>query len=234
MPAPALPNLLLVEGTSDQLFFRALCKTLGLDTRTTVKVAPPRELQASAFNTKQGVLNHLPVLLRQLDDGQLRHLGVVIDADSPPDGGFPATRDRITRDLAGFGYSLKPEHPHSAGLLFAHDDGLPDIGVWVMPDNSGDGTLENWVRRSLHEGEQPLFDHACAVVNALPQPHRFRPTQRAKAEMATWLAWQSRPGFGIDQVITSGLLDPDGPDGRPLRDWLLAVFPASHQPAPRP
>ena len=103
-----------------------------------------------------------------------------------------------------------------------------------MPDNRGDGTLEDWVRRSLHEGEQPLFDHACAVVNALPQPHRFRPTQRAKAEMATWLAWQSRPGFGIDQVITSGLLDPDGPDGRPLRDWLLTVFPASHQPAPRP
>ena len=133
MPAPALPNLLLVEGTSDQLFFRALCKTLGLDTRTTVKVAPPRELQASAFNTKQGVLNHLPVLLRQLDDGQLRHLGVVIDADSPPDGGFPATRDRITRDLAGFGSSLKPEHPHSAGLLFAHDDGLPDIGGLAVP-----------------------------------------------------------------------------------------------------
>ena len=175
MPAPALPNLLLVEGTSDQLFFRALCKTLGLDTRTTVKVAPPRELQASAFNTKQGVLNHLPVLLRQLDDGQLRHLGVVIDADSPPDGGFPATRDRITRDLAGFGYSLKPEHPHSAGLLFVHDDEaeICELDCLVEQRMGADGDVHRAVGDALfHRFEIGRGDEARGLADIHRPAHR--------------------------------------------------------------
>lgn len=217
-----LPNILVVEGEADQRFFKCLCHRL--DLATTVKVASPRSLQRGAYNTKQGVFNFLPTLLKQLSDGTMLRLGVVVDADSPPDGGFDRTQALATRTLAPFGYSLKTAQP--TGLVYAHGDGLADIGVWVMPDNQNTGMLEDWAKQCLHPQERALFAHALESVRTLPAPPKFRELQRSKAEVATWLAWQSRPGHGLDRAIDDGLLDPDSHGYRQLCAWLQQVFPA--------
>jgi len=221
----AQANILVVEGTSDQTFFERLCDALGLS--ATVKVAPPRALQAGAHNSKQGVFNYLPTLLRQLDDGEVRRLGVVVDADSPPNGGFAPTQALATRTLAPFGYSLKTGQP--AGLVYAHDDGLADVGVWVMPDNQNTGMLEDWAKQCLHRQEHALFAHALESVQTLPEPPKFKPLQRSKAEVATWLAWQARPGHGLDRAIDDGLFDLESHGYRQLCAWLQQVFPAEDQ-----
>jgi hypothetical protein len=158
----AHPNILVVEGESDQKFFEQLCKTLGL--HAAVKVAPPRALQAGAYNTKQGVFNYLPTLLDQLKDGQLTRLGVAVDADSPPNGGFPATQALATKTLARFDYTLSTSQ--SAGLVYEHHDGLADVGVWVMPDNQTPGILEDWAQQCLVPQERTLFDHARSAVQS--------------------------------------------------------------------
>jgi hypothetical protein len=131
----AHPNILVVEGESDQKFFEQLCKTLGL--HAAVKVAPPRALQAGAYNTKQGVFNYLPTLLDQLKDGQLTRLGVAVDADSPPNGGFPATQALATKTLARFDYTLSTSQ--SAGLVYEHHDGLADVGKRSAKSSCGEG-----------------------------------------------------------------------------------------------
>ncbi|MEN9485076.1 MAG: hypothetical protein RJB37_2956 [Pseudomonadota bacterium] len=218
----AHPNILLVEGESDQAFFMGLCSALGL--ATTVKVAPPRALQPAAYNTKQGVFNYLPTLLKQLNDGGLVRLGVVVDADSPPNGGFPRTQALATQTLTGFGYTLKAAQP--AGLVYAHHDGLADVGVWVMPDNQAPGMLEDWARQCLHPQEHALFAHACSAVQALPEPPKFSPLQRSKAEVATWLAWQKRPGHGLDSAVREGLLDTGSHGYLQLVAWLNQIFRA--------
>ena len=71
-------NLLLVEGESDRSFFEQVFTLLNL--RASIHVAPPRDV-GGRFNTKEGLLNHLPILLAQLADGRLKRLSVVLDAD---------------------------------------------------------------------------------------------------------------------------------------------------------
>ena len=100
---PAEDRILLVEGNTDKIFFEALLRLL--DLQGEVLVAPPRHLSARAYNSKQGVFNYLKtVLLQQLEDGSISRLALVVDADSPPDGGFQRTLDSVASIVAPEGY----------------------------------------------------------------------------------------------------------------------------------
>ena len=68
-------HILLVEGEADKSFFEGICKTLKLHTK--VKVAPPKDVGGS-HNNKEGVLNHLSNLLKQLDDAEITRLAIII------------------------------------------------------------------------------------------------------------------------------------------------------------
>jgi len=86
-------HILLVESESDRSFFKEVCKTLGL--HSNVKVAPPKDVGGS-YNTKEGVFNHLPVLLNQLGDASITRLAVVVDDDSEDNGGgYNLAIDRV-------------------------------------------------------------------------------------------------------------------------------------------
>lgn len=212
-------RILLVEGEADRAFFELICRGIGLG--NTVTVAPPKDL-AGTHNSREGVFNHLPLLLQQLNDGTVTRLAVVVDADSPPNGGFAPTRDRVTQIVAPFGYGLPLNN--SGGLLYAHSDGLADFGLWVMPNNSSVGMLEDWIKQCVGANENALLSHAEGVVAALPDPPKFKPLHLSKAEVATWLAWQKRPGNGLYSAVTDDLIDPQSPAYVELTDWLRHVF----------
>lgn len=212
-------RILLVEGESDRAFFELICRSIGL--QNSVTVAAPKGL-AGTFNTKEGVIKYLPTLLKQLGDGSVVRLGVVVDADSPPNGGFAQVLDRISDivQLQGF----QPVVAAANGLIFRSDDGLADFGLWVMPENASNGMLEDWIKQCLHSDEQVLFGHAVAVVGSLPSPPKFSPTSRSKAEVATWLAWQKQPGHGLYRAVQDGLIDTANPQYVALVAWLAHVF----------
>lgn len=216
-------NTLLVEGEADRGFFEALCRTLALETR--VEVAPPRRF-GTERNTKQAVLHALPMLLENLVDNEDGRLAVVVDADHHAHGGgFERTVEQFSDIAAHHGYSLVPAPSQSqAGLVYTHDDGLSDLGLWVMPNNSDEGSLEHWIASCLSEGEQPRYDHACRVIDELPFDPRFKPLRRPKAEVATWLAWQKRPGEGLYNTVEAGLLDNQSPLRAQLCAWLTDIF----------
>jgi hypothetical protein len=50
--------------------------------------------------------------------------------------------------------------------------------------------------------------------------------QRSKAEVATWLAWQKRPGHGLDSAVREGLLDTGSHGYLQLVAWLNQIFRA--------
>lgn len=215
----AKDRILLVEGESDRAFFELICRRIGLDNLVTV--APPKELTGS-HNTKEGVFNYLPTLLKQLGDGSVVRLAVVVDADSPPNGDFARARDRITGIVQPFGYTLNAST--SGGLIYKSDDGLADFGLWVMPDSLSNGLLEDWVKQCLHSDEQGLFGHAVSVVSSLPSPSKFSPVRLSKAEVATWMAWQRQPGHGLYRAVEDGLIDTGSPLYLALTAWLTHVF----------
>lgn len=216
-------RLLLVEGVSDQRFFQHVCRTLEL--RASVQVSPPREIQGG-HNSKEGVFKHLPLLLKQLEDGSLERLAVVVDADDPRSSGLGCTRtrERVEEIVRGAGFTLAKRAPLQRGLVFTHPDGFADLGLWIMPDNRQDGCLEDFVQTCVTRAESSFFAQAQAVVARLPTPRRFSDTKLAKAEMATWLAWQADPGRGPYYALEEGLLDVDGEPFRGLAGWLRHIY----------
>lgn len=215
-------NLLLVEGESDRSFFEQVFTLLNL--RASIHVAPPRDV-GGRFNTKEGLLNHLPILLAQLADGRLKRLSVVLDADFVANSalGFSRTCGRIETQLNEHGFELVKSAPQHHGLVFRHTDGLADLGVWIMPNNRDDGSLEDLLHACVNPNELALFQHAQKAVKTVTSP-KFRPTHITKAELATWLAWQQHPGRGVHHALQEGLFDVACPSFVGLTDWLRRIF----------
>ena len=210
---------LLVEGEADRSFFEEVCKTLGL--HDIVTVAPPKDIGGS-HNSKEGVFNLLPNLLNQLGDAQITRLAVVVDADSEDNGGgYQRAIDRVTEIVEPYGFTLRTNP--DGGVLFRHDDGLADFGLWVMPNNGDEGMLEDWIKNCVHSDENQLFAHAKTVVDTLPQK-KFKSIHISKAEVATWLAWQKQPGHGLYRVVEDQLIDIDSKLFLELKDWLTHIY----------
>ena len=216
-------KILLVEGESDKLLFTVICSLIGLDLM--IKVAVPREID-KASNSKGGVFTVLPTLLKQLPDGEVQRLGIVVDADHPEnDGmGYRRTLNLFEQIVGTAGY--RRIHPKGlrAGILFGHGDGLHDLGIWIMPNNRENGILEDWLKLCLHHSEADLYRNACRAVETLAKPHRFSAFDRIKAEIATWLAWQETPGQGAHAACSAGLIDQNNVLFRGLTEWLSRVF----------
>lgn len=213
-------RILLVEGESDKSFFEEICKTLGL--HASVKVAKPKDIGGS-HNTKEGVFNILPIFLKQLGDATVTHLAVVVDADSDANGGgCQRTIDRVVNIVKPYGFTLVPDHS-VAGVIFQHDDGLADFGLWVMPNNCDEGMLEDWIKECIHSNEQQLFKHAEEVVGELSAP-KFEPIHRSKAEVATWMAWQKPPGHGLYRAVEDQLIDMKSELFEKLSVWLTHIY----------
>lgn len=218
------PNTLLVEGEADRAFFELLCKRWQLTVQ--VKVTTPRGA-GHRHDSKQAAFSILETsYLSQLADGQTERLAIVIDADRIIDGGgFKTTLTQLSERLRFAGYTQRVTS-EGAGLLFAHNDGLHDIGAWIMPNNADEGALEHWIQINLHPNERVLMQHAQTSMDHIPNGPKFKAARRVKAEVATWLAWQETPDHGLWQAARHGLLDETAPQMQGLRAWLESVFPA--------
>lgn len=218
-------NILIVEGEADCGFFSEICKKSEL--AVNVKVGAAKDFGADR-NSKQAVFNLLrDSILSQLDDADaaIERAAIVVDADTAADGGlgFAGTLQRVSDLLVSKGYSEVEALP-AGGYQFQHPDGLKPFGLWIMPDNNSEGMLENWISRCISPDQQQLFNHATTTVTALQNP-LFNEIHRTKADVATWLAWQRKPGENLYACITNDLLDNNSALYSGLVTWLKATFP---------
>ncbi|MDD5274427.1 MAG: hypothetical protein PHU14_17135 [Methylovulum sp.] len=216
--------LLVVEGETDEMFFTDLCRQWQLHPH--IQVAPPKVIEGKK-NSKQGVYNILPMLLEQLNDGNLKRLAVIVDADyqsvNSADG-FNNTLSKVTEIVTLYGFALKSDQQSPpCGLIFQHDDGLSDFGLWIMPNNQDEGMLEDFLKTCIYRHEQPYFNHAAQAIAKLPDP-KFKTHHNSKAEIATWLAWQKKPGHGLYASVNDDLLDKDNALFQQLGAWLRHIY----------
>ncbi len=213
---------LLVEGETDRNFFKACLRQAGIVEQ--VWVGPPIDFSDKKYG-KGNALHILPNLIEGLADGSSKRLAIIVDADFPEtDLGFTKTWLKIAKILRDSGYSL-PDNPQksSAGFLFPHTDGLPDFGLWIMPNNSTDGLLEDFIKASIINAEKPLLSHAIKIVEKLPT-RKFKEIHLRKAEIATWMAWQTMPGQSLDGAVVGKLLDFQTGQAKHFLDWLKKVY----------
>ena len=229
---------LLVEGKSDQEFFRFLIKHDPELELENIEISPPRLLGSSSDGVT-GVLEMLPSLLK-FKELHGKSLGIVLDADFQINGtGFLHRRNAVLEILGRFGYSVPDADGNSQwqGELFPHSDGLSPVGLWIMPDHYSDGMFETLLLDAVTgENRQQLFSRLEEEMNAVAtneqfQEIRFKDAHRHKILLNTWLNWQKQPAACrsdsisiVECALTQGWLDANHQHVVSLSRWLKGTF----------
>lgn len=212
---PAFKRRLLVEGKDDQHVVWGLCNIYDLPRIFDVEDA-------------EGVDTLLDLFSVQLRGSGIECVGVVADADSE----VAARWASIAGLLRQHGYENIPKEPESTGTIILQP-GKPVVGVWLMPDNTTAGMLEDFVSTLVPLGD-PLLARATVAIDGIPDEERhFSPLHRSKALIHTWLAWQREPGSPMGQAIGKRDLDAHAPQAQRFMAWLqrLMVEPPAAVPA---
>jgi hypothetical protein len=172
---------------------------------------------------KGGISEVFRILPVQLKGSNIRTLGVLIDADENAVDRWKA----ISTILNVAGYRDIPVAPPAEGLIL-ENRGLPKIGVWIMPDNSLPGMLEDFVSYLVPEKDE-LWQIAKRVIEKIPdESKKFKDRHLCKAHIHTWLAWQEDPGTPLGLSITKKYLDAEGDSCKSFLTWISTLFePAS-------
>lgn len=216
-------SVLLVEGEGDVDFFEALLRKL--QWLSQIEITPPKN-----YGLKTNTVSHFPklinLLIKRLQKGEIQQVGIIADADYVSGGGFQQRWNTLTGQLADNGYRIPanpPKLPYT-GSLFQHNDGLPAIGLWLMPDHQNNGMLEDLIKQSISEKKQhQLLNTVHTCLKKLPFT-LFSDYHQTKAIIYTWLAWQKRPGQTLDVVINGNLINWESPEIQGLIKWLTKVF----------
>jgi hypothetical protein len=98
------------------------------------------------------------------------------------------------------------------------------VGVWLMPDNQRDGTLEHFLRE-LVQVDDSLFAHARqATAGATQNGARFAIQDTPKAEIHTWLAWQETPGLPFGAAVGAHYFLHDQAIANAFVDWFKRLY----------
>jgi hypothetical protein len=205
-------NILLVEGPDDEHVIKHLCGN---------RSGPILEVKQHGGIDR--LLETLHLRLREANgDGDT--VGVVVDADTDLSARWQSLRSRLIHA----GYQGIPQIPNPGGAIVEPPADphslLPQVGVWIMPDNRTTGILEDFLRLLVPENSR-LFAHVEASVRSIPAgERRFSAVAEPKALIHTWLAWQQEPGKPLGTAITAGFLDADAPEVTELVTWLNRLF----------
>lgn len=213
---PTQKNILLVEGKDDLNVIAHLLRH---------HLAIEKVEEVVNIQDKESVNNLLDGLRNDLQRSELERLGIILDADFPPENRWAALRDRLTR-LADITVAGLPTAPAADGLIFPaqRQDREVRVGVWLMPDNQRSGMLEDFVSFLVPAGDL-LWGRTKTVVADIPTDQRRFPTQhQSKAEIHTWLAWQEEPGKPLGLAIRARYLDAAAPHAQRFVGWLRQLF----------
>lgn len=213
---------LIVEGDIDGSFFEAFCYSIGYRKKE-IWVGPPADYAAGKGRGKGNAIDLFVDLVGELRDGRVSRLGLIVDADYASKGGlgYSGTLEHISGKLGPLDYA--PISDGEEGIVFAHAGGLPDIGVWIMPNNRNEGYLEDFCIGIAARSEATLLRRARTAVTDIDTP-KFPAHFKTKAEMATWLAWQEVPGQKLAALIGNNLIDTTSPKFLALKKWLKRTF----------
>ena len=199
---------LLVEGGDDEHVLKHICGAHQV----------PHLSEIKALEGFPNILNSIVTQLRFADEGDI--IGVIVDADTNLTNRWQSLRSRFIEA----GYQNVPVQPLPSGTVLEppSESILPRAGIWIMPDNSNKGNLEDFLSFLVPQPNK-LLEHATACVEAVPT-RLFGKGDELKATLHTWLAWQKEPGRPYGTAITARFLDPNVPEVHVLVSWLRELF----------
>lgn len=216
-------RVLLVEGTDDLHVLAHIFKAHGFEGKISIRD------QEGVENVKKGLdenffdnlVEDLPV---ELKGSEVIALGIIVDADL----NIKARWESLANKLKDLKYKDVPDLPEPNGTILNHSENLPKIGVWLMPDNTLPGMLEDFVKLLVPDEQKSLLEKAIEAVESIPKEERQFITKNsdktAKAQIHTYLAWQSRPGVPYGIAIREKFLKADSQNTENLMTWIKELF----------
>ena len=179
---------------------------------------------AEAIKGYNQLLEILPV---QIAGSERKPIGIIVDANNSISDRWKS----ITGILAKANYTQLPSKPDENGTIIVDKSPrLPNIGIWIMPDNLSKGMLENFIRHLIPENDD-LINIAENSVKKLIDDGiaKFKTVHKPKAEIHTWLAWQEEPGTPMGQAITKQYLETKNDLAKNFISWLDNLFGLSNE-----
>ena len=203
------PRVLLVEGPDDKHVVIHLRERSGL-------------AQNFEIVEKEGINSLLDSIEVEVDIPGRTVLGIVLDADDNPSARWQALTDRLNRLRQEDHFDLPelPAQPEPSGTII---EGRLRIGIWLMPDNSSTGELEDFVGSMIPSGD-PVWPLSEAYIEGIPPAERkFGPGKIQRAKVHAWLATREEPRrMGL--AIKARDLVTDGANTVAFVDWLRTLF----------
>ena len=198
------PHVLLVEGPDDKHVIWQICN---------------RSPQTPDFyiQDRGGIEPLLDAIGAELNAPERRVLGILTDADDD----LPARWAAITNRLAEEGIRA-PNHPEDDGVII-ETDGKPRVGIWLMPNNSTDGELENFVAYMIPAGD-PVWPLSQQYIDNIPANERkFAESKTIRAQIHAWLATREDPRqMGL--AIRTRDLAVNNPLSQTFLRWISRLF----------
>ncbi len=195
------PVLLVGEGKEEVRFFSALLKHVGQDS-----------VQVEDYGGKPGLGRYLKAQLVRSGFGCVERILITQDADDNPKGCF----DSVCRSITACG--LNPPANHAA-----ISDGSSAIGVFIMPNGTGEGMLEDLCLASVDDDDvMKCVDQFIQCAQDCGQ----EPRPQAKARVQAWLATREAPGKRLGEAAEAGYW-PWGHDAFGALVQFLTAAPAA-------
>lgn len=170
----------------------------------------------------EGIENIMPAIRVEIKAANHKCIGVVVDADTDISARWQSIRSAIIGSEQ-FSETSVPKSPSPDGTII-FQEGLPKIGIWIMPDNKLPGMLEDFARFLIPFNDK-LYDVAEKAVAGIPVSDRlFNARHLTKVHLYTWLAWQANPGLPIGQAISQTYLKADAEHAVLFIDWVKKLY----------
>ena len=202
-------TILMVEGSDDEHVVKHICGTRRLGKIDHI----------AAYGGVDQLIESIGVRLKQSD---VSAVGILVDADADLNARWNAVIARLEQA----GYADLPLQPPSDGLIIPppRSTVLPRVGVWLMPNNTLPGILEDFLRFLVPQKDQ-LFEYVRNALDDLDERLiRFSYEKRPKALIHSWLAYQAEPGKPLGQAISARYLDSGVAEAGIFCDWLRRMF----------
>ncbi len=210
-PSEESPYRLLVEGPDDKHSVIHLMARHSFDWADETKVRPFIHSEGGV----EKLLETIPVTLK----GPYARLGIILDANSDPTSRWIQVRNRARRAELDL-----PDSPHPDGTIIPGQRPGSRIGVWLMPNNTSPGALEDFLGGLVPQGH-PIWAYADeATMGARQRGARCRQKDHAKSVLHTWLAWQEEPGLPFGTALKAGFFEKDSEDALRFVAWFRRLF----------
>ena len=196
-------KLLLVEGANDEDIFGVLLEHLGLD-----------GVGISNYEGRTNLASRLRAYVATPGFDRVESIGIVRDADSDHEHSANSALQSIQGALGNAGLPVPTDF-----LIPA--TGPPRVSVFVMPNNSENGEMEDLCLTALQD--DPAMSCVESFIQCVNDAVGKPPKKLSKAKLHAFLASREEPEPRLKEAAKKSYFPWGNPAFQSLRDFLKAL-----------